>query len=129
MSRPLPPGMLENGMPSGGTGAPPDKAARAAAQTAAITRNVPGTGGAAGLEAPSRMLCLKNLLGPEVGSPAHYRVYPPCRGAVVSGGAHAARRAAKSAFGAAVGARGTRLRRARGHLDTAAVVVHCRCAA
>lgn len=65
MSRPLPPGMLENGMPSGGTGAPPDKAARAAAQTAAITRNVPGTGGAAGLEAPSRMLCLKNLLGPE----------------------------------------------------------------
>jgi|MDTA01.2.fsa_nt_gb hypothetical protein len=76
MSRPLPPGMLEHGMPSGGTGAPPDKAARAAAQTAAITGIVPSemplgaafssaAPGPSQSDPPSKLLCLKNLLGPE----------------------------------------------------------------
>ena len=68
MSRPLPPGMLENGMPAGGTGAPPDKAARAAATVVHINsqRTDEAGGGASGLAArqqPSRQLCLKNLLG------------------------------------------------------------------
>lgn len=69
MSRPLPPGMLENGMPTGGTGAPPDKAARAAATTAALTAQRMDPDGtsrpAPSFERPSNLLCLKNLLGPE----------------------------------------------------------------
>lgn len=75
MSRPLPSGMLENGMPSGGTGAPPEKAARAAAQTAVLGHGegMPAIGGmpdafqaAPPPFLPTRKLCLKNLLGPDV---------------------------------------------------------------
>ena len=68
MSRPLPAGMLESGMPTGGTGAPPEKAARAAATTAALTGCGVRGGPAAGPSnagAPTNTLRLKNLLGPE----------------------------------------------------------------
>jgi len=74
MSRPLPPGMLENGMPTGGTGAPPEKAARAASAVAALAfENGPvAAGGAIGAASssamgpkPSHKLKLQNLLGPD----------------------------------------------------------------
>jgi hypothetical protein len=84
MSRPLPPGMLESGMPTGGTGAPPDKAmaammaTQAAVHSAAQAGGLPappsgvGVGVGVGLPAaptskppPTRHLCLKNLLSPD----------------------------------------------------------------
>ena len=68
MSRPLPAGMLEHGMPSGGLGAPPEKAAAALAATNALAQLAAGTpaplGGGASYVPPSRELCLKNLIKP-----------------------------------------------------------------
>ena len=87
MSRPLPVGMLEQGMPTGGSGAPPEKSAAALAATNALKMAVgatgvatPAIGGAIGVGGlppaiggapvappppPSRLLCLKNLLTAE----------------------------------------------------------------
>ena len=65
MSRPLPAGMLESGMPTGGTGAPPEKAARAAATTAALGGVQRAGAGPSSAGTPTNTLCLKNLLGPE----------------------------------------------------------------
>jgi len=68
MSRPLPAGMIEHGMPSGGLGAPPEKAAAALAATNALAQMAAsgpaGPDGSALYVPPSRELCLKNLIKP-----------------------------------------------------------------
>ena len=52
MSRPLPPGMLEQGMPTGGLGAPPEKSAAALAATNALKLAAASGGGGPALPLP-----------------------------------------------------------------------------